>query len=288
MKTLITFFAIIIAFCNVSYAQRLNGKGQQMVQSIKVYNENEELYVYSFYYDAQNRLIKLTNYGNYFNYEIWYENETFHKKIEGNLKDGTWSQYRKYIYEIDSNRNIIKKIDKCYDYDMIGYERWDYDFTYGYPANDTIYQVVKEEETFIPVMVIKGKPVMSDEYRQTSFYEFSFENGNEHRFWTGQRWSDGRISSFHTEKGGFTSYTSYRNMTNLSMNYVLWGYLTTEYAECATEWCNHYSYCLPEGMCGNYFVYHFREDEPYSLYEVDDYYGNGVLRYKFVIEYVDE
>lgn len=289
MKRLISLLFLFIAAFNISFAQRLNNKGQQMVKSIKVYNEENKLkYTYSFFYDEKDKLIKMTNYGSSFNYEIWFENGTFHKKIEGNLKDGTWSKYMKYFYKVDNNRNILKKISKCYDIYMVGYERWDYDYTYGYPASDTIYQVTKQEISYIPIEVIKGKAVPQYKYTETSYYDFLFECGNEHRFLEGINGMDGRFNSYHKEEGGFENYTSYRNMTNLNMNYVLFlGYMNSEEAECATEWCNHFSFCLPEGIGGNYFEYHFRDKEPYTLYEVDDYYGNGALRWKFVLEYVD-
>lgn len=248
MKKIATILFLSLVILNSSLAQRLNSKGQQMVSSIEVYDDtNKLMFTFSFYYDEQNRLVKMTNYGNSFNYEIWYANGTLHKKIEGNERNGTWSKYEKYIYTLDNKRNILKKVCKGYDYKMIDYERWDYNYTYGYPASDTIYQVVKSEKNYIPTEVKNGKVVPHYEYMEKTIYNFKFECGNEHMFLAGERYADGRTATFNKKWGGFHNYSPYRNMTNLNMNYVLnYNYLLTEEAECATEWCNHFSFCLPE------------------------------------------
>ena len=292
-KFIALLFSIVLSF-NALFAQRLNSKGQQMVSSIKVYNNTNKLkFTFSFYYDEQNRLVKMTNYGCKTNYEIWYANNTLHKKIEGNLKNGTWDSNQKYEYHLDKNRNILKKVTKCYDAiganKGIDYERWEYNFTYGYPASDTIYQVVKSEQNYVPVEVKNKKTIPRYEYIEKTIYKFKFECGNEHMFLASERYADGRTATFNEKWGGSHQYSSYRNMTNLNMNYVLnLGYITGEYAECATEWCNHFSYCLPEDTTGDIFVYHFREEEPYALYMVEIFYSSGNLKNTFIIQYVDE
>ena len=291
-KFIALLFSIVLSF-NALFAQRLNSKGQQMVSSIKVYNNiNKHMFTFSFYYDEQNRLVKMTNNGINSNYVIWYENSTLHKKIEGNTK-GKWDDTQKFEYQLDKNRNIIKKITKCFDYigvnKGIDYERWEYNYTYGYPASDTIYQVVKSERNYIPIEVKNKKALPRYEYIEKTIYKFKFECGNEHMFLASQRYADGRTATFNEKWGGFHRYSSYRNMTNLNMNYVLnYNYLLTEEAECATEWCNHFSYCLPESASGDVFVYHFREEEPYALYMVEIFYSSGNLKNTFIIQYVDE
>lgn len=290
------FFCVFLSLMTFtfSFAQRLNSKGQQMVSSIKVLNENgKQIFVYNFYYDNQNRLIKLTQSGNGSDYEIWYSNGTLHKRVENNMKSGTWNANYKYEYKLDENRNLLKKVTKCYDEigvnKGIGYERWEYNFTYGYPASDTIYQVVKSEQNYVPVEVKNRKAFPHYEEMEKTIYSFKFECGNEHMLLNSQRYADGRTATFNKKWGGFHNYSSYRNMTNLNMNYILnLGYITGEYAECATEWCNHFSFCLPEDITGDEYVYHFREEEPYPLYMVEVFYGDGVLKNTFIIQYVDE
>lgn len=289
MKKLITFLALVVILTTTSFAQRLNSKGQQMVSSIKVYGRDTKLkYTFNFTYDNQNRLVRLTNKGISSDYEIWYADGNLHKKKEGNPKNGEWCKYTKYTYTLDSNRNILKKVFKCYDIYMVGYERWDYNFTYGYPASDTIYQVVKSEQNYIPAEVKNNKAIPHYEYIEKTYYTFKFECGNEHIINSGQRSADGRTYSLNSEEG-FKNYSSYRNMTNLNLNYVLnIGYISGEYAECATEWCNHFSYCLPEELTGSYYVYHFRDKPPYSLYMAELFHSSGVLDKTFVFKYVDE
>lgn len=286
MKKIISVLFIFTIIFNTVVAQKLNSKGQQMVSSIKVYNgDSKYVYSFSFYYDSNNRLIKLKNDSNY---EIWYENGTLHKKVK-DWQNGGWSKYKKYEYTLDKNRNILKKIYKCYDYNMVGYERWDYNFTYGYPASDTIYQVVKSEQNYIPVEVKNGKAIPHYEYIEKTTYHFRFECGNEHMIDYSQRDADGSIHIYNQKWGVFHKYTSYRNMTNLNMNYILnLSYMDREYAECATEWCNHFSFCLPDYTDSDYLVYHFRDKEPYALYMVEHFCRNGKLRYTFIINYVDE
>ena len=68
-KFIALLFSIVLSF-NALFAQRLNSKGQQMVSSIKVYNNiNKHMFTFSFYYDEQNRLVKMTNNGLNSNYE---------------------------------------------------------------------------------------------------------------------------------------------------------------------------------------------------------------------------
>lgn len=294
MKKLVSILFICLSVFNALFAQRLNSKGQQMVSTIKVFGGNgKQMYDFKFYYDEQNRLIKLAKNGNGFDFEIWYNNGTLHKKVEDNMKSGTWDNNQKYEYQLDKNRNIVKKITKCFDYiganKGIDYERWEYNYTYGYPASDTIYQVVKSEKNYVPIEVKNKKAFPCYEYMEKTIYKFKFECGNEHMFLASQRYSDGRTATFNEKIGGFHHYSSYRNMTNLNMNYVLnLSYFSSEEAECATEWCNHFSYCLPEDTTGDIFVYHFREEEPYALYMVEIFYSSGNLKNTFIIQYVDE